>query len=50
MVQIGHPLIFDQRVMPTFECIDEMAHKSVLGSFVLKCSEGGTLGHFGGIR
>lgn len=50
MVQTGHALIFDQGTLPAFECIDEMAHKSVLGSFVLKCSEGGTLGHFGGTQ
>lgn len=33
MVQIGHSLVFDQVMLPTFECIDEMASKSVLRFF-----------------
>lgn len=36
MVQIGHTLIFDQKMLSTFECIDEMAPKSVLRFF---CTE-----------
>lgn len=36
MVQIRHTLIFDQAMLPTFECIDEMAPKSVLRFF---CTE-----------
>lgn len=37
MVQIGCTLIFGQKVLPIFECIDEMAPKSEFKVlFVLK--------------